>query len=311
MEKKRTRMKKNTSEELNRIIKRIHAIGKDRPSHKEVLDFYKHIIREQHKIKPAIRVKPAAKDDETVKTHLREGFPLLDRNDVLADLEPAVTLFRNICKSLLRNYRQAAPEIKKINKAVRQGEINLEQLFGKMVEGDREYIDAIAVGRDFNAGLLRLLAESSIHPLLEAYAGKLKGSVDQDAWWKTYCPICGAPPVLGELKNSKDVQGAKFFLCSACGSEWRYHRLGCPFCGNGDQKKLRHFTTEADGKGYRVEVCEECKKYIKTMDLRELGRITPLVDDIATLHLDIIARNEGYARGTPGILDMDMEKGGE
>ncbi|MDW7773727.1 MAG: formate dehydrogenase accessory protein FdhE [Desulfobulbaceae bacterium] len=299
-------MKKKTSEELNRIIKRIHAIGIDRPSHKEVLDFYKYIIREQHKIKPAIRVKPMAMTAETAKTHLREGFHLLDKNAVLADLEPAVTLFKNICRSLMRNYRKAAPEIKKINKAVRQGEIDLEQLFGKMVEGDREYIDAIAAGRDFNAGLLRVLAESSIHPLLEAYAGKLKGLVDQDAWWKTSCPVCGSTPVLGELKNSKDIQGAKFFLCSSCGFEWRYHRLGCPFCGNGKQEKLRHFTTEADGKGYRVEVCEECRKYIKTMDLRETGAVMPLVDDIGTLHLDIIAMKEGYTRGTPGILEMEQ-----
>ncbi|HBR22045.1 MAG TPA: hypothetical protein DD713_05685, partial [Nitrospiraceae bacterium] len=69
---------------------------------------------------------------------------------------------------------------------------------------------------------------------------------------------------------------------------------------------LRYFNTEADGKGYRVDVCEECKKYIKTIDLRELKEeVTPLIEDIGTLHLDIIAEKEGYKRGVPGILEVE------
>jgi len=299
-------MKKKTTEELNRIIKRIHAIGKARPSHKEVLDFHKYIIREKYKIKPSIKVKQSDMNDETAKTCLREGFPLLDKKEIQADLDPVTTLFKNICRSLMRNYKKAAPEIKKITLAVRKGEIDLEELFRKVIEGDKEYCDSIAKDRDFNGGLLRLLAESSISSFVEAYADKLKGHVDQGSWLRKYCPVCGSAPMLAELKNEKGVEGAKYLLCSSCGFEWRYPRLGCPFCGNGDQEKLRHFTTEADGKGFRVEVCEECKKYIKTIDLRETGpAVVPLVDDLGTLHLDIIAMNEGYTRGTPGILDME------
>jgi FdhE protein len=91
---------------------------------------------------------------------------------------------------------------------------------------------------------------------------------------------------------------------------WRFKRVVCPFCGNDDSKKLRFFNTETDGKAYRVDVCEECKKYIKTIDLREVQEeVIPLIDDIGTLHLDIIAEKEGYKRGVPGILEM--EKMGE
>lgn len=299
-------MKKKTSEELNRIIKRIHGIEKIRPSHKEVLDFYKYIIREQYRYKPSIKVKRSNLNEETAKIHLREGFPLMDKKEIRPDPDSAATLFANICRSLMRNYRKAAPEIKKINKAVRKGEIDLQELFGKVVEGEKEYIDSIAENSDVNGPLLRVLAESSVSPFLEAYAGKLKGRVDQDSWLRNYCPVCGSPPVLGELKNMKGIEGARFLLCSSCGFEWRFKRLGCPFCGNSNHEKLRHFNTEADGKGYRVDVCEECRKYIKTMDLRETGAgVVPLVDDIGTLHLDIIAMNEGYTRGIPGILEME------
>jgi FdhE protein len=299
-------MKKKKSEELNKIIKRINVIEKSRPSHKEMLDFFKYIIREKHKIKPLIKVKRIDMNEETAKTHIREGFPLIDKKEIKPDMETATNLFRNICRSLMRNYKKAAPEIKKITQAVRKGEIDLKELFRSLLAGEKEYIDTIAENKEINRWLLRVLAESSISPFLEAYAEKLKGHVDQGSWLRNYCPVCGSEPVLGEIKNVEGLEGAKFLVCSSCGFEWRFKRLGCPFCGNGDHKKLRHFTTEADGKGYRVDVCEECKKYIKTIDLRELKvEVVPLVDDIGTLHLDIIARKEGYTRSTTNILEME------
>lgn len=299
-------MKKKKSEELDRIIKRINVIEKNRPSHKEILDFFKYIIREQHKIKPLIKVKRIDINEETANKLMGEGFPLIDKKEIKLDMDSAATLFKNICRSLQRNNKKVAPEIKKINQAIRKSEIDLEDLFGKLIAGDKEYLDSIGEKTELNRWLLLFLAENSINPLLEAYAEKLKGYVDQKFWFKGYCPVCGSAPVLGELKNVEGLEGAKFLVCSSCSFKWRFNRLKCPFCGNEDQKKLRYFNTEADGKGYRVDVCEECKKYIKTIDLRELRMdVAPIVEDIGTLHLDIIAQNEGYNRGVPGILEME------
>jgi FdhE protein len=302
-------MKKKKSEELNRIIRRINVIEKNRPSHKEILDFYKYIIREQHKIKPLIKVKRIDINEETAKTQMREGFPLIDKKDIKLDMDSAENLFKNICRALQRK-EKISPEIKKINQAIRKGEIDLKELFGKLIAGDKAYIDSVSEKTELNRWLLLFLAESSINPLLEAYAEKLKGHVDQEIWFRGYCPVCGSAPVLGELRNVEGVEGVKFLVCSSCSFQWRFKRLACPFCGNDDHKKLRYFNTKADGKAYRVDVCEECKKYIKTIDFRELKEeVIPAVDDIGTLHLDILARKEGYKRGVPGILEM--EKFGE
>ena len=305
-EKERILMKKKKSEELSRIIKRINVIEKERPSHKEILQFVKGIIREQHKIKPSIKVKRIDINEETAKNQMKEGFPLIDKKDIKLDMNSAENLFKNICKALQRK-EKIAPEIKKITQAIRKGEIDLKELFGKLIAGDKAYIDSAGEKTELNRWLLLFLAESSIHPVLEAYAEKLKGYVDQEIWFRGYCPVCGSAPVLGELR--KDA-GERFLQCSSCSFQWRFKRLACPFCGNEDHKKLRHFHTEADGKAYRVDVCEECKKYIKTIDLRELNvEVVPLVEDMSTLHLDIIAEKEGYKRGVPGILEM--EKSGE
>ena len=46
---------------------------------------------------------------------------------------------------------------------------------------------------------------------------------------------------------------------------------------------------------YRVDVCNKCRRYIKTVELPKSSEEPNLdVEDIATLHLDMIAYDEGY-----------------
>jgi FdhE protein len=102
---------------------------------------------------------------------------------------------------------------------------------------------------------------------------------------------------MAKLKNEEGVEGARFLVCSSCGYEWRFMRLKCPFCENKEHERLRYFYIEKEGRAYRVDVCEKCKRYIKTLDTKELGEeVIPLIEDIGTLHLDILAQNEGYTR---------------
>jgi FdhE protein len=53
--------------------------------------------------------------------------------------------------------------------------------------------------------------------------------------------------------------------------------------------------------GVRLDVCGSCRGYIKTFDLREAGQadVVPLVDDVASLTLDVWAREVGLTR--PGM----------
>jgi FdhE protein len=51
--------------------------------------------------------------------------------------------------------------------------------------------------------------------------------------------------------------------------------------------------------GYRVDVCASCKSYIKTIDFREMDRTAlPQFDDLDSLALDFVAREQGYIRPT-------------
>jgi len=74
-------------------------------------------------------------------------------------------------------------------------------------------------------------------------------------------------------------------------------RIFCPFCENTDSQTLKYFFSESE-KGYRVDVCDKCRKYIKTVDTRTVDHpIHPPLEQISTLHLDMMAREKGLEGG--------------
>ncbi len=285
---------------LVRLEQRISSIVKERPSHKDILEFLKELITEQCKVKSSARTVPVKVDSESAK-EMMYGFPLLGKKELFLDIASASKLFKRLCQVLSRS-QKASLEGKRINQALRRKEVNFAEFFNAAVAEDRRYISALSKKLKVSEDLLLFLGKSSLRPLLETYANDLREAVDQERWWREYCPICGSPPYIARLRE----EGERFLACSLCSFEWRFPRLMCPFCGNKDPKGLRYFHTEKEGKASRVDVCEKCKGYIKTVDTRESQEeFMPLVEDMGTLHLDILALKEGYRRGV-----QKKEKGG-
>ncbi|MCD4842444.1 MAG: formate dehydrogenase accessory protein FdhE, partial [Methanosarcinales archaeon] len=76
-------------------------------------------------------------------------------------------------------------------------------------------------------------------------------------------------------------------------------RIYCPFCENKDQKTLHYFFSEEEEE-YRVDVCDQCRRYIKTIDTRKIKRpVYPFLEQVTTLHLDMLAQNQGLQSGHP------------
>jgi FdhE protein len=288
--------KKKSDTEAEKVKKRVEAMIKERPSHKEVLRFYKDVITEQYKIKPKIKITTVEINKEDSKLKIVEGFPLVEKKDLTLDLSSAKKLFKRLCKILGKN-EKASRDIERINTALKNKDINLSEVFMQTAIENQEYVGIVSNKLHLRDGVLSFIARQSIKPAFEAYADQLKGYVDQEKWWRNYCPICGSEPFLAEFKKD----GARFLVCSCCGYEWRFHRLKCPFCENNDHEKLRYFYTEKEGRAYRIDVCEKCKRYIKTVDTNEVGEVIPPLEDIGTLHLDVLAQNEGYKREEVGI----------
>jgi FdhE protein len=84
-------------------------------------------------------------------------------------------------------------------------------------------------------------------------------------------------------------------VCGFCFSEWPSPRLECLHCGEATFESLPVFRSD-DVDSVRIDACESCKTYIKTIDLTRDGEASPVVDDIASMTLDIWAREHGYRR---------------
>jgi FdhE protein len=284
--------KKKSDDGAEKIKKRVAAMVKERPSHKEVLEFFKDVATEQYGILSKIKITPLEIDKEDFKAKTEQGFPLIEKRALTLDLPSATRLFRRLCKILSRN-KKASTDAEQIIRSLRNKEIDLPELFKQGDSNNNEYISALAEKLKVKEDVLVFLVKSSMKPIFEAYAKELGTHIDQERWWKGYCPICGSEPYLAELKQ----EGARFLVCSSCSYEWRYKRLQCPFCGHEAVKGAKYFYAEKEGKAYRIDVCEECKKYIKTIDTNELGEeVIPIIEDAGTLFLDVLAQKEGYSK---------------
>ena len=284
--------KKKSDTEAEKIKKRAATLIKQRPSHKEVLEFYKDVVTEQYAIKSKVKTSPLDINEQNFKDKIIEGFPLLEKRALTLDIPSAIRLYKRLCKIMSRN-KKVSQDIERITQAYKNKEIDFMKLFKQTDSENDDYITALSKKLGVKEDVLLFLARNSVKPIFEAYAKELGNYVDQERWWKGYCPICGSEPFMAEFKE----EGARFLVCSSCSYEWRFNRLKCPFCENEEHEKLRYFYTEKEGRAYRTDVCEKCKRYIKTIDTNELGEdVIPLLEDIGTLHLDILAQKEGYTK---------------
>jgi len=114
------------------------------------------------------------------------------------------------------------------------------------------------------------------------------------------CPNCESLPQLAVIRPEGDG-GKRMLLCSLCHSEWEFRRILCSSCGEENHEKLPRYI--ADGvPAVRVEACDSCGKYLKSVDLTLDGLAVPEVDEVATAALDVWATEHGYSKIQSNIM---------
>jgi formate dehydrogenase maturation protein FdhE len=114
------------------------------------------------------------------------------------------------------------------------------------------------------------------------------------------CPRCNSLPLLGVLRPEGDG-GKRFLQCSFCSQEWEFRRIFCAFCGEEGEDKLPVYVAE-EFPHVRVEACDTCKHFLRTIDMTKDGNAIPLVDDLAAMPLSFWTQEHGYARIQANLL---------
>jgi FdhE protein len=118
------------------------------------------------------------------------------------------------------------------------------------------------------------------------------------------CPHCGGAPQLSILRGAGNENGGgRLLLCSTCVTPWPFRRVLCASCGEEDERQLGYYYSPPLDH-VRVDVCETCRRYLKTIDLTRLGTAIPIVDEVAAAPLDVWARERGYEKIELNLLGI-------
>ena len=123
----------------------------------------------------------------------------------------------------------------------------------------------------------------------------------------TVCPVCGTRPVASIIRIGGAQANLRYLVCALCHTEWHMVRATCSSCGS---ERGVHFLSlaedpDAEGAGQaavKAEACNECKSYLKLVSQERDAFVDPYADDLATLALDLLVDEQGFARSGPNLL---------
>ena len=279
-----------TSEQVKKAVE---TVIKSKPVYAEILDFYAGVFDAQEECKGRLQLEPLQLSEELQTAKEREKLPLIEIEEFIYDATESANLFLALCHLA----REANPKLSAAAGAILKAvdtAIKPDALFSGLLKGNEALFENMASELEIEKPVLGFFTYNSLKPSLSACAEQLAVYLNQnEPWLQGYCPICGSAPILSILEN----EGRRALVCSFCWHSWSAKRVYCPYCDSSQNKDLHYFYSEEE-KDSRVDLCDNCKKYIKTCDTRNIARlIYPPLEQISTMHLDIQAQEMGFEPG--------------
>lgn len=279
---------------MEALAERARQLKEKRPGYAPLLGFYVKVRELQAASRVSLPVNPLKVKGNGSGHPDDDGVSLVRKEDLPIDTEASIGLFRSLGRHCRSANPHMAAEMEKIDQALADNALDLEELL--TVGGTRQAVERAAADLGLDAEILSFLVRSSTRPSFEAAGEQLRGELDLESSRGSHCPVCGSLPVLSVLE---DEGGKRYSLCSHCATRWRTDRVSCSACGNREPASLGYFFGEGE-EACRIDYCDACHHYIKTIDCRMLEEADPLLEDLATPHLDVLAVQRGYARtGAP------------
>ena len=265
-----------------------------KPELKEILDFYEATLKAQRQVKLSFQPDLSKLDIELCRKRSSKGLPFLKSSDIQIDQDLFDKLLEDIGQVIRSKKKEAIPVALKRFFLDKQCALLLRDI---LEEGPA--LEKLACEMKADSKVFYFLVTQAFSPFLQSYAQKLRQFVDLSGWLKGVCPICGTEPMIARLEEET---GRRWLFCPLCHTEWLFKRLVCPFCENDEHESLRYFFVEND-QAHRIDVCDKCKRYIKTIDLRKADNAMNLfVESLSTLALDIVADKEGFRGGDVSLF---------
>jgi FdhE protein len=218
------------------------------------------------------------------------------------------------------------PRVLDVGIALGPDRLRVELLRQTEAQDERDVVERWMCGEEQLAAD-RFLARAALSPVLEALGPEAKAvcSGPRDA---LHCPACGGPPQLSYFAQAAEdlAAGPRYLLCARCESSWGYPRMTCASCGEDSSGKLLVLSEEGTSSGergnvvrglpgtpptkavaavfphLRIDACESCRHYLLNVDLATDPHAVPVVDELAAVPLDLVARERGFTKIIPNLM---------
>jgi FdhE protein len=176
---------------------------------------------------------------------------------------------------------------------IQQKRLNTVDLFTFSLCQNGTWLKETAIDLGVDADALQAVALLAPIPFLQACNRRWAPAISE-RWMAGYCPVCGAWPAFAEVRG---IERRRYLRCGRCGGGWQAQCLSCSYCGMTDHEELTALVPEKSGSHAVIEACKRCLGYVKTFTtLQGSPPAKVMVDDLASVDLDIAALEQGYRR---------------
>ena len=230
------------------------------------------------------------------------GETLLAPGDIPALIPGFLRAAESLLPGMAAIFAPLTRETAVLSQALAQSPRLAGVLLAGFFEGRDDDLTTLAAEIGLRPEALLFLTREIIATVLRAEAPGLAALADDALWRKDHCPVCGSAPDMGLLKEQSEPSeflvakaGRLMLHCSLCGHLWRFPRLVCPSCGEGEHEKL-DLLMPAGRERERIHACAACRHYqVVTNRVDSDAAFDADAAPAALAHLDAAAQERGYA----------------
>lgn len=281
---------KSSNQETSVMDQIIDRAIEQNPHASELLKTFGPIITKQRQLADSIAL-PRLDYSSIDREKLRAGVSVIQQMNLFSPDDPFAKIALSLAEAVKESMPKLAAEMDRLSDLIQNGRLRLADYFEASAGDKNKTTDGrendLKISPSNASFLISLLARV----LLEKRAKEITEVLGEFAWEKGYCPICGEFPSIALIEEEG---GKRFLHCSACGQDWRFTRVVCPYCEKEARQEMDYFYVESKTQESAF-ICDTCKKYLVT--LYRAGRLHARdmdISAIALVHLDMIMQDKGY-----------------
>jgi len=279
---------------LDEIARAVDDSARRRPAYRPLLEYYGKVFAAQETARQHIQLPAPELDETAVALRQTRGFGLISLSEFPIDTEVSKALLGELCHILAASRPEHSTAAARLADSMAAGDRDPQPLFRAILDAADAPVAVAAGELGLPGEVLSALLYQSLQPSLRHASEQMAAlSAPDSPGPGGQCPICGSDPAISVI----DDNGKRSLFCSFCWHRYPVRRVACAHCGDA-QDGQHEYLFDPDEAEYRVDVCKICRRYMKTVDARQLSRpLYPPLEQVATLHLDMLAKEKGFNQG--------------